>query len=67
MPKIQSPSDNPRSNLNKSFGSTMFMDSGITLSSVIIAAHFRVSQHGWRCATRPQKKFKLQCPNSEFV
>jgi len=45
----------------------MFMDSGITVSSVNRAAHFRVSQHGWRCATRPQKKFKLQCPNSEFV
>lgn len=67
VPKIQSPSDNPWSNLNKSFGSTMFMDSGITLSSVNRAAHFKVSQHRWRCATGPQKKFKLQYPNSEFV
>jgi len=32
VPKIQSPSD-PWSNLNKSFGSTMFMDSGITFLS----------------------------------
>jgi hypothetical protein len=43
------------------------MDSGMTYLSVNRAAHFKMSQHGWRLATRPQKKFKLYCPNSMFV